>query len=112
MKNFTHDVLRAVKAKSLQLCKDQISKRPKELKAKEKAVLSNQAQLECEDLQEQLDTLNSKIKHLNGAEWLMVRQQISLRDNAKKRLQMLLGDNQLLADLYPIADMIRKIWNS
>ena len=91
---------------------NRISKRQKELKAKKKGVLSVQAQLECEDLQRQLDGLNSKAKHLNGAEWLMVRQQNSLRDNAKKRLQMLREDNQLLADLYPIADMIRKIWNT
>ena len=112
MKNFTHDVLRAAKVRSLQVCKDRISKRQKELKAKKKGVLSVQAQLECEDLQRQLDGLNSKAKHLNGAEWLMVRQQSSLKDNAKKRLQMLREDNQLLADLYPIADMIRKIWNT
>ena len=111
MKNFTQDVLKAAKTKSLQDCKDRISKRQKELKTKKKGVLSDQAQRECEDLQRQLDGLNSKAKHLNGAEWLMVRQQSSLRDNSKLRLQMLREDNQLLADLYPIADMIRKIWN-
>ena len=112
MKNFTHDVLRAAKTKSLQDCKDRISKRQKELKAKIKGVLSDQVQLECEDLRRQLDGLSSKAKHLNGAEWLMVRQQSNLRDNAKKRLQMLQEDNQLLVDLHPIANMFRKIWSS
>lgn len=112
MKNFTHDVLRTAKAKSLQVCKDRIEKRQKELKAKKKDVLNAQTQLECDDLQRQLDGLNHKAKHLNGAEWLMVRQHSSLNDNAKMRLQMLREDNQLLADLYPIADMIRKIWNT
>lgn len=80
MKNFTHDVLRAAKTKSLQDCKDRISKRQKELKAKIKGVLSDQVQLECEDLRRQLDGLSSKAKHLNGAEWLMVRQQSNLRE--------------------------------
>ena len=112
MKNFTHDVLRAAKTKSLQDCKDRISKRQKELKAKIKGVLSDQVQLECEDLRRQMDGLSSKAKHLNGAEWLMVRQQSNLRDNAKKRLQMLQEDNQLLVDLHPIANMFRKIWSS
>ena len=36
MKNFTHDILRAVKAKSLQLCKDRISKRQKSSKPRKK----------------------------------------------------------------------------
>ena len=112
MKNFTHDVLRAAKVKSLQDCKDRISQQQKELKAKKKGISSPETQLECEDLQRQLDELNNTAKHLNGAEWLMVRQESSLKDDAKRRLQMLREDNQLLADLYPIADMIRKIWNT
>ena len=58
-----------------------------------------------------MDVLTRKAKELNGAEWLMVRQQSSLRDNAKIRLEMLRQDNQLLADLYPVAEMIRKIWS-
>lgn len=60
MKNFTQDVLRAAKTKSLQVCKDRTSKQQKQLKA----------------------------KHLNEAKWLMVRQQSSLKDNEKKRLQI------------------------
>lgn len=112
MKNFTRDVLKAAKLKTVQNCKDRISQQQKQLKAKKKESLSVQTQLECEDLQRQLDELNNKAKHLNGVEWLMVRQQSSLKDDAKRRLQMLREDNQLLADLYSIADMIRKIWNT
>ena len=55
--------------------------------------------LNAKILQRQLDSLNSKAKHLNGAEWLMTRQQSSLEENAKMRIQMRREDNQLLADL-------------
>lgn len=112
MKNFTQDVLRVAKTKSLQDCKKRILIRQAELKQKKGADQSIRTQRECEDLQRQLDGLNLSIKHFNGAEWLMVRQESSLGENAKKRLEMLRQDNQLLADLYPIADMIRTIWKT
>ena len=101
MKNFTHDVLKVAKLNTVPDSKDWISQQQKQLKAKKKEILSVQTQLECEDLQRQLDELNNMAKSLNGAEWLLVRQQSSLKDDPKRRLQVLWEYNRF-----------RKIWNT
>lgn len=54
----------------------------------------------------------AKIKELNGVEWILVRQQQALCPKKQELLTTLIQDNQLLAALYPVAQMIRDIWKT
>lgn len=49
---------------------------------------------------------------LRGVEWLLVRHSEGIKPKKQELLNTLLQDNQLLAALYPIAQMIREIWST
>lgn len=53
----------------------------------------------------------AQIKSLRGVEWILVRQQDCLSTKKQELLNTLIEDNQLLAALYPITQMIRDIWS-
>lgn len=54
----------------------------------------------------------AQIKQLNGAEWILIRQHENLTPKKQELLTTLIEDNQLLAAVYPVAQMIRDIWKT
>lgn len=54
--------------------------------------------------------LKQQKKLLTGSQWILVRPPISLEADEKERLEELRRNNQLLADLYPLVELIRNIW--
>lgn len=49
-------------------------------------------------------------KLLNGSQWILVRPPEKLEADEKERLEELRRNNKLLADLYPLVELIRAIW--
>ena len=49
---------------------------------------------------------------LRGVEWLLVRHSEDIKPKKQEQPNTLLQDNQLLAALYPITQMIREIWST
>lgn len=56
------------------------------------------------------DSLARRLSDLKSAEWVLVRRPDDLRVDKQEQLKRLKSDNELLAALYPIADLIRRIW--
>ena len=54
--------------------------------------------------------LNAARRLLASAQWVLVKPQDALDERESEKLQQLREHNQLLNDLYPVADMIRNIW--
>ena len=54
--------------------------------------------------------LNAARRLLASAQWVLVKPQDSLDERELDKLQKLREHNQLLNDLYPLADMIRNLW--
>jgi len=52
------------------------------------------------------------LRDLNSSEWILVKRKDDLDVNQKVRLDRLIHDNALMASLYPVADMLRGIWQS
>lgn len=59
-----------------------------------------------------LTRFNTNIKVLSNAQWLVVSNQDNLKPSARDRLFELREHNQLFADLYPLAEMLRAVWRA
>jgi transposase len=51
-----------------------------------------------------------KLSDLKSAEWVLARRPDDLQVDRQEQLNRLKADNELLASLYPIADLIRRVW--
>lgn len=70
------------------------------------------------------DPLTSEVRHrlraelknqraiLTSSQWVLVKPQDNLEADEFEKLRTLRENNQLLADLYPIADLLRNIWKT
>ena len=95
MKNFTHDVLAVAKAESI-------------LRAR-KTFLELKKRERTKDHSERCQWQISLVK---GAEWLVVRDQETLRPDKREQLERLREENALFRDLYPLAAKLRSIWRA
>ncbi len=50
------------------------------------------------------------INNLSGSQWLIMKSSEQLSEKRHQALAKLLKDNELLAALYPIVDLLRAIW--
>ena len=51
------------------------------------------------------------LRALRSSQWVLVAPSDTLEADEREKLENVRRDNQLLADLYPIADMIRMLWS-
>lgn len=56
--------------------------------------------------------LKEQKKLLTSSQWVLVKPQDTLDSDEFEKLHNLRKNNQLLADLYPIADLLRNIWKT
>ena len=63
-----------------------------------------------ERFKENPEELRKQNRLFKGCQWIIVRDALKLEANEQERLEELRRNNQLLADLYPLVELIRNIW--
>ena len=103
MKKFNEEVVVEGKRRCLSLLRDSL----RSIKAAKNHGLDPEKILEK---QKAAGVLREKITSLTGSQWLIMKPIRQLSEKRHLLLDKLLEDNELLAALYPLVDLLRKIW--